>query len=297
MAYPRPSADAPAEQMLPGVDWRAELEATRPGTHTLRGLVRRIRLPAPQLDTIRDLYIALPPDYLTSARRYPVLYMHDGQNLFDAQTSYAGEWQADETLDLLGHEGQAAIIVGIANGETRRIDEYSPFHDQRVGGGAGDAYLAFLVDTVKPFVDGALRTLPDREHTGILGSSMGGLISLYAFFARPQVFGFAGAMSPSLWFAGGALEHYIGTQPFQPGRLYLDAGTEEMPLSRAEQLLLRTSTAQRMQRFRSMQALLIDKGYTHGQLLTYLEEAGGQHHEAAWARRLPDALRFLLPQR
>ncbi|MBC8100809.1 MAG: alpha/beta hydrolase, partial [Armatimonadetes bacterium] len=147
--------------------------------HTVTGDVRVTRaLHSPQLDNTRDIFVWLPPDYITSDRRYPVIYMHDGQNLFDAHVSNSGEWQADETMTALFAEGYAAIIVAVPNaGEARRL-EYSPYlndspllpiHDAR-----GDRYLRFLIDTVKPLIDHDFRTLPAAASTGIAGSSMGG---------------------------------------------------------------------------------------------------------------------------
>src|SRR4051812_3687009 len=140
--------------------------------HTITGTV--IVLPeiwSPQLRNARDILIYLPPDYDTEIQSYPVIYMHDGQNLFDASTSYAGEWQVDETMEELSRSGYPAIVVGISNAGEQRIDEYSPFVDDQHGGGRGDAYLAFVVETLKPQIDELYRTLPDRAHTGILGAS------------------------------------------------------------------------------------------------------------------------------
>ena len=171
-------------------------------TGNIVGNIRRLRaVESPQLGNHRDVLVYLPPSYPVSGRHYPTIYMHDGQNLFDAATSYAGEWQVDETMERIAPEGIEAIVIAVPNMGAERIAEYAPFRDERVGGGRGDAYLAFLVDTLKPDVDRNFRTRRDAEHTGIIGSSMGGLISLYAFLTRPDVFGFAGVMSPSLWFA------------------------------------------------------------------------------------------------
>src|SRR5690606_36165183 len=144
----------------------------------------------------------LPPDYETSAKYYPVLYMHDGQNLFDVRTSFSGEWKVDEHLDslfLLGDPG--CIVVGIDNGGTNRINEYSPWVNPQYGGGQGDQYIEFLIETLKPYIDQNYRTLPDAEHTGIMGSSMGGLISYYGGLTNQNVFGRIGAFSSSFWFS------------------------------------------------------------------------------------------------
>jgi len=253
---------------------------------------------SPQLHNRRRLFVYLPPSYTAEAeRRYPVIYIQDGQNLFDEALSYAGEWQVDETMEALGHAGIEAIVVGIANMETRRIDEYSPFKDARLRkGGRGDWYVAFMANTVKPLIDHDFRTMPAREHTGVLGSSMGGLISLYAFFSRADVFGFAGAMSPSLWFAQEAILSYVRQAAFKSGKLYLDTGTHEGGDTRASGRPPHRYTSRHLTAARRMRDLLAAKGYAEGSLLRYEEEEQAVHNEAAWARRLPAALRFLLAE-
>lgn len=235
---------------------------------------------SPQLENARDLLVHLPASYAASDRRYPVLYMHDGQNLFDWATSYAGEWMVDQTLADAGRDGLEVIVVGIPNMGVRRCNEYSPFADPRHGDGCGDHYLRFLTDTVKPLVDRDFRTYPDRAQTAIFGSSMGGLSSLYALFRHPDVFGAAGAMSPSLWYGGRAIFPFLEAAPFVPGRIYVDVGTAEGAY-----------TVTDVQRLCGVLAL---KGYRLGQDLLYVEEEGATHSEVAWARRLPKALRFLL---
>jgi alpha-glucosidase len=156
----------------------------------------------PQLDRKRTIRLYLPPNY-SSGELFPVIYMHDGQNLFDNATSFAGEWKVDEILDsLYTYRGFSAIVVGIYNDEKERINEYSPWKNDSLGiGGDGDKYVKFIVNTLKPFIDRHYRTLSGRENTAIMGSSMGGLISLYAALEYPEVFGNAAIFSPSLWFA------------------------------------------------------------------------------------------------
>lgn len=238
---------------------------------------------SPQLRNVRDLYVCTPPSYSSSRKRYPVVYMHDGQNLFDDALAFAEAWHVDEQMTRLARLGLEAIIVGIAHAGVARLDEYSPFRDRQLrGGGGGDAYLRFIVHTVKPLIDRRFRTQPGREHTGILGSSMGGLISLYAYFRRPETFGFAGVMSPAFWFAGKKIFSFVKSARFNPGRLYLDIGTAEGRVALADA--------------RRMNALLLRKGYTTGLDLLYVEDAGGNHSERAWSRRLRSALYFLLPR-
>jgi predicted alpha/beta superfamily hydrolase len=220
--------------------------------------------------------------------------MHDGQNLFDRLTSFAGEWQVDETMQALSQEGFEAIVVGIANTGVERLDEYSPFRDPRHGGGQGGPYLEFVVQTLKPLIDRCFRTLPGRAHTGMIGSSLGGLISLYAFFRYPDTFGFVGAMSPSLWFANQAIFARINEAPFGGGKIYLDVGTQEYYDSFADSLLSKATSSRYTVTVRNMYDLLIKKGYNPGQNLMHVEEEGAIHHETAWGRRLPGAIRFLL---
>lgn len=270
--------------------WKDYLSVASPH-HTVVGNVQIWQgLHSPQLNNNRDILVYLPPSYGWHAERYyPTLYMHDGQNCFDATTSFVGEWQVDETMEQLSGEGIEAIVVGIANSGAQRLDEYSPFRDPRHGGGKGDRYLEFLLRTVKPLVDASFRTRPDRVHTGVMGSSMGGLISLYGFFRHPEAFGFCGAMSPSVWFARGTAYHYVERKPPLLGKIYMDVGGGEMNRPQDPQVVrdsgMRTGT---------LYELLTRKGYKPGRDICFVEEEGAVHNEAAWARRLPDALRFLL---
>ena len=242
-------------------------------------MVRATGVWSPQLFNERDVYVYLPRGYGESARRYPVLYMQDGQNLFDDATSFAGEWHLDEALEHA--EGlPPCIVVGVANAGARRLDEYTPFHDAKHGGGDGERYLDFLVETLKPLIDADFATLSDAENTGIGGSSLGGLISLYGFFARPKVFGFAAVMSPSIWFADRTSLRWVWHAAECHGRLYLDVGTGEGRKTVAD--------ARRLKR------MLQRLGYTEGRNLRYVEEEGAQHHEPAWGARFPACIAFLL---
>jgi len=157
-----------------------------------------LEIKAPQLDTIKKIWIYLPLNYEKSHKKYPVLYMHDAQNLFDAKTSYAGEWRIDETLDSLQAN---LIVIGIEHGNNKRLSELTPFKNEKYGGGNADAYLDFIVSTVKPYIDSVYRTKKNTKNTGIMGSSLGGLVSYYASLKYPDVFGKAGVFSPSFWFS------------------------------------------------------------------------------------------------
>jgi predicted alpha/beta superfamily hydrolase len=280
--------------MRPMTPWTDYADARAGAAHTVTGIVKVLAgVEGPEPGTRRDLLVHLPPSWPAAGRRWPVLYMQDGQNLFDASTSFAGEWGVDETMLALSAEGIEAIVVGVPNAGEARLDEYAPFRDPAHGGGGADAYLEFLVGGVRPLVDEAFPTLSGPEATGIAGSSMGGLLSLYALFRRPDVFGLCAAMSPALWFAGGAIHGFVASSPRVPGRVYLDTGTGEGRTER-DRRRLRREGGDRLGPVARMHALLLEKGWADGVDLLYVEEPGGEHHEEAWRRRLPGALRFLL---
>jgi predicted alpha/beta superfamily hydrolase len=237
-------------------------------------------LHSPQLDNHRDVLVYLPASYEEGERRYPVIYMHDGQNLFDDRTAFAGAWRVDHALEDASRKGLEAIVVALPNTGAERLNEYSPFTDAKHGGGKGEAYMRFIVDTVKGRIDERFRTVPDRNSTGIAGSSMGGLISLYGFFQHPTVFGFCGVMSPALWFADGRIFDFVEESPFVPGRIYMDCGTSE--------------GARELMDVRRACALLHGKGYQTGRELLCVVEPGAAHNEKAWAARLHRKFQFLL---
>jgi isoamylase len=250
-------------------------------------LITKVTLPAvwsPQLRNRRPVDVYLPATYDGSRERYPVLYMHDGQNLCDPTTAFAGNtWRLLDVLADLANDGLELIVVGIHHTGRNRIIEYSPFADRRYGPGKGDRYAKFLVSTLKPHVDRRFRTSRARDATAILGSSMGGLISLYALVKHPRVFGAAGAMSPAFWYGDRGIFNVIGDLK-QPGRtagpkIYLDMGTEEGAVA------LRDA--------RAMADRLEGAGW--GNSLLWIEEPGGRHTEHDWARRLGRAISFLLP--
>lgn len=272
-----------------------EYAAYRPESRAVTGTVRVLRnLRGGPPGGPRDLLVWLPPSYASSGRHYPVLYMQDGQNLFDPDTAFAGEWQVDESMESLAAEGLEAIVVGIPNGGVHRLDEYSPFRDPAHGGGGADGYLAFLLEAVRPAVESEFRVLRGAAHTGVAGSSMGGLFSLWALFERPDVFGFAAAMSPSLGFAASGMLRYLHAAPWVPGRIYLDTGTREGVPSGRIAFRARAYARRHLGRLRLARDLLVSKGWSEGDDLLYVEERRGRHEEAAWARRFPDAARFFL---
>jgi predicted alpha/beta superfamily hydrolase len=235
----------------------------------------------------RAVSVYLPPQYLEQGdRRFPVFYLQDGQNLFDGRTSYiAGKtWNANTTADRLAENGEIepVILVGVANTGLRRMAEYTPTRDYRMGGGEGRSYGRLLIEELKPLIDRSYRTLPDAENTGLGGSSLGGLVSLYLGFAHPEVFGKIAVMSPSLWWDHRSILNAIEQQAVKPElRIWLDMGTAEgIRHLRDAELLER---------------LLVKRGWKMGVDLAYVEAEGAVHDERAWSARFGDVLRFLFP--
>ena len=166
----------------------------------------------PQLKTTRRIWIYLPKDYEKSNKKYEVMYLQDAQTLFDDATSYAGEWQVDETLNKIFEKtGKSLIVVGIDNGGEKRIEELSPYKNAKYGGGNGDNYVKFIVETLKPFIDKNYRTKPQRKYTTIGGSSLGSLISVYAAVKYPETFGKVLAFSSAFWFNAKELNEFISS--------------------------------------------------------------------------------------
>jgi predicted alpha/beta superfamily hydrolase len=235
----------------------------------------------PGLQRQRTVRLYLPPSYGRDAqRRYPVIYMHDGQNLFDDRSAYAGEWGVDETLDALAAQrGFEAIVVGIDNGGTHRMQELNPFDHPRFGPGEGAAYLAFIVDTLKPWIDARYRTLTDPAHTAVIGSSMGGLISETAIRRYPGVFGRAGVLSPAYWTADPGIYAEAVARPLAPGaRVYYSMGEREGDTMVPD--------------VRRMHAMAAAQRPEPG-AVTLRIVAGADHNEAAWRAELPHVLDFL----
>ena len=232
----------------------------------------------PGLQRSRILRLYLPPDYQSSNDSYPVLYMHDAQNLFDASTSYAGEWRVDESLNQLAQQGLKLIVVGIDNGGEFRNQELLPYSGPPIGQAQGDQYLQFLVTVVKPYIDQHYRTKADAANTGIMGSSMGGLISHYALLKYPQVFGRYGLFSPSYWAVGPNVQQFSQQLPLPGQRLYFYMGLQEggSMVPDIERLVQQ----------------LASQGMTAQQAQYRLVE-GADHNEAAWAAEFSRAVLWL----
>jgi glycogen operon protein len=258
---------APYSQVYPGEE------------HTVSGDVRVLRDVAGPGVEARDVLVYLPPSYNEDPTRYyPVLYLQDGQNVFDAATSFSGEWGADEAAEQLAGRGREAILVAVPNAGDARAAEYSPWPlDAAAPDPRASAYVKYLRDVVKPLVDATFRTCPDRASTGIAGSSLGGLIALYAALTAPDTFGFCAALSPAFWVAGGRIASVARTLRAPGLRVYLYAGHREAGPRFVRQV-------------RRMRDLLRAEGYK----VTYVEDPRGEHSENAWRRHFPAALaRFI----
>lgn len=254
--------------------------------HTLTGETRlhtgfRSRI----LDNERSIIVYLPPGYSAEIEmRYPVLYMQDGQNLFDKATAFGGvEWGLDETAQRLIIEDriEPLIIVGIYNTGEHRIEEYTPTRDTRLKkGGGADRYGQFLIEEVKPFIDERYRTLTDPDNTGLGGSSLGGLVSLYVGLKHPSVFGRLMVMSPSAWWDKAMILKFITSLKAKSStRIWLDIGTLEGKFT--------------PHYVRTLRDQLVRSGWRLTDDLHFLEVENGEHNEKAWGARADQALEFL----
>ena len=264
--------------------------------HTLTGDIRAHKsFHSNILKNDREVIVYLPPGYDASKRkRYSVFYVHDGQNLFDGATSFipGQEWRVDETAERLIAAGkiEPLIIVGVYNTKDR-VDEYTPAADAKYKlGGKADLYGRMLVEELKPFIDSQYRTKRDAKHTGLAGSSLGGLASLYLALKYPNVFGRAGVVSPSVWFAGKHILHYVESLPKKPNvRIWIDIGTKE---GRTPEEAQQTVADARL-----LRDALVKKGWRLEKDLNYLEAEGAEHNESAWAARVESILTFLFPRK
>ena len=236
----------------------------------------------------RDLWVYLPPGYDSSPeRRYPVLYMHDGQNLFDGSLAAFGvAWEVDEAADagILAGQIEPLIIVGIES-TSDRMSEYTPVVDSEYGGGNASNYGRFLVEELKPYIDAQYRTRTGPDDTGLAGSSLGGLVSLYLGLEHPDVFRRLGVVSPSVWWADkDIIDRVTAIEAKLPLFVWLDIGTAE-------------GSGTAVGNTRELRDALVDEGWGLEVDLIYREYNGAQHNEASWAERFPEILRALFPAR
>jgi predicted alpha/beta superfamily hydrolase len=264
-----------------------------PVQHTLVGDIRYLRAVSSKfLPRKRDVIVWLPPGYDENPkRRYPVFYMHDGQNLMDVATAFSGaEWRVDEAASQLVQAGEVEplIIVGVYNTEDR-FDEYTQVKDtgefSEFGGGNADAYGRFLVEELKPMIDRTFRTKPEPESTGLGGSSLGGLVTMHLGIKYPQVFRRLAVVSPSVfWAKKDIVARVKALKKKQPSKIWVDIGTEE---SKGSQETVEDA--------RLLRDTLVAEGWKLDKDLKYLEVVGAVHAEAAWAERIDDILKYLYP--
>jgi predicted alpha/beta superfamily hydrolase len=263
-----------------------------PSMRTLVGNIRYLRgISSKYLPRKRDIIVWLPPDYEESKQRYPVFYMHDGQNLMDKATAFSGEeWRVDEAAQKLIQSGDVVplIIVGVYHTEDR-FDEYTQVKDTgesaQHGGGNADAYGKFLVEELKPMIDRTFRTKTGPESTGLGGSSLGGLVTLHLGLKYPNIFRRLAVVSPSVfWGNKDILARVKALKRKQPLKIWVDIGTEE---SKGSQETVDDT--------RLLRDALVAEGWVLGKDLKYLEVAGAAHTETAWAERIGDVLKYLYP--
>jgi len=235
----------------------------------------------PQLNRYRRVWICLPHDYVkNTSKRFSVIYMHDGQNVFDAKTSYAGEWGVDECLDTLERKtGKGFIVVALDNGSDKRISEYTAWKNSKYGGGEGVQYIDFMAKTLKPYIDKNYRTLTNKENTAMIGSSLGGLISVFAAVRFPNVYGKIGNFSPAYWINMDSLKTYIkATKQPLSFRLYTFAGKKESTTITTEVY--------------GVEEVLKQAGLKPSEIITTIYN-DGEHREWFWRREFPKAVEWL----
>jgi predicted alpha/beta superfamily hydrolase len=239
------------------------------------------RFNLPQLKRRRRISILLPWNYHLSDRRYPVLYLQDGQNLFEEDAPF-GTWGVDKQLAALAQRGRGDfIVVAIDHGGKERIREFNPYDSKRWGDGLGAEYARFLGETLKPYIDAKYRTLPEREHTGIGGSSMGGLISIYAGIVCPQVFSKFMVFSPSLWVSPKIYFEPLQFASYPSTKIYLYAGAQEGAAM--------VTNAQRFKEFVEHRS-----GFNKSHIQFRLEiDPNGRHNESRWGQEFPRAAEWL----
>lgn len=235
----------------------------------------------PELGRTRRIWIYLPPDYENGKKKYPVIYMQDGQNLFDESTSFSGEWEIDETLNLLFSEGDyGAIVVGVDNGGSHRIDEYTPWKNSQYGGGEGDLYADFLAKTLKPFIDKHYRTKRRKNHNALIGSSLGALISTYCGIKYHRIFSKIGSFSPAYWIVNEELNHYIKNSDanLSKTRMYFVAGSSE--------------SKNMIKDLETVKDVLEKKGLKPENTVVKIDSYG-QHNENYWKGEFAEAYQWL----
>lgn len=239
--------------------------------------VSTFSIEAPQLKMHKTIWMYTPKSYSASKKTYPVIYMFDAQNLFDAKTSYVGEWKIDEYLDTLNDN--EVIIVGIEHGNDERLEELTPYPHDTYGGGKGDTFMQFIIQTLKPHIDTSYRTKPEAEHTGVFGASLGGLMAFYATLKYPETFSKAGAFSPSFWVSDKIFDFASTTEIPNTSKFFFLVGTKEGDSMVPNQ--------------NKMVALLLNKGVKAENIQNRIIK-DGEHNETFWSTNFPEAFQWLI---
>ena len=260
------------------------------GSDSLQSRLHRHKQFASRLiDEKHDFIVYVPQAFNDDPNRFfPVLFLHDGQNLFDPDTSFikGNYWRVGETADAMIASGEVEplVIVGVYNNGPKRVEEYTPVEDRRLGGGKADAYGQMIVDELRPFIARQYRTLAGPENCGMGGSSLGGLVTIYLGMRYPDVFGKLAVLSPSVWWRERVILRFVEQLRQKTGqRIWLDIGTSEGRRALTDA--------------RSLKSLLLKKGWRIGKDLEYREIDGAKHTEHAWADRVGPLLKFLFPRR
>jgi alpha-glucosidase len=260
-------------------NWTNKHDNNRPSTAAKNVEVFDAHFEIPQLNRQRKISVYLPPNYHTSGKSYPVLYMLDGQNVFDISTSYSGEWEVDETLnELFENKGFELIVVAIDHGGEKRVNEYSAWASDKFGIAEADAFLKFIVENLKPSIDKSYRTKTNAENTAILGSSLGGLFAHYVAFEVPETFGMSAVFSPSFWFAKGCYEFTEERSHISNSRVYYLAGGKE-----SDDMVPHVT---------KMVELIKSRGFPQSNIqLKVVTE--GTHSETFWRTEFKEAIKWL----
>jgi predicted alpha/beta superfamily hydrolase len=288
--HDEPTGQMPAEKFR-----ELALRGTEKVRHTLTGDIRTHKnFRSKILGNERDVWVYLPPGYdKEKSRRYPVLYLHDGQSLFDEATAGGTEWRVDETAQALieAKAIEPLVIVAVANAGESRVDEYTPTLDPGISaGGRADLYGRMLVEELKPFIDREYRTLTEAGNTGLGGASYGGLVSLYLGLKRPNTFGKIAILSPSVDWDDKVILREVETLQKRPAlQIWLDVGTAEGYTVEAAN----AATAE----VRKLRDALVAKGWVLDKNLKYFEAKGAGHEKQAWAQRVDPLLRYLFPKK
>jgi alpha-glucosidase len=261
------------------LNWNDERQQNKPSTAEDNVHVFAEEFFMPQFNRKRKISVYLPPNYQTSNARFPVLYIQDGQNVFDVATSYSGEWEVDETLNRIYNEtGFGLIVVAINHGNDKRLTEYSAWDNLKYGKGEGLQYLDFLVNTLKPEIDKAYRTKSDSENTAVMGSSLGGLFAHYAAISKPEVFGKAGVFSPSFWYTNEIFEFTKTRSNLKNSKMFFLVGDNE-----GETMV---------QPMQNMVLLMKENGFKNQHIFAK-QVANGTHSESFWKSEFREAITWL----